>query len=280
MKTLLLSTDFSTTGNHAVKYGYHLAQGIRANVILCHATMVPAEVAGVIVWPMDSYEELSHENDEMLNRLSVTLKRSHKNGDFMPHIKILNGTGTLEDVIRNTASSEKADMIVAGTHHPGFNSLLMGNHNKELINHLSKPLLLVPPGVKLKPPQKVAFASDFQHPDQDMQLILSLMPMIRTLDAELYIIHIQPKSQHTELQLSQFLIDIAKQATYPKVFPRVIKDDDRISALERLCNGNDLDLLVMVHRRRSFFEELFSGSYTKKTAKNTKVPLLVLQKPE
>ena len=280
MKTLLLSTDFSTTGDHAVKYGYHLAQSIKANVILCHAFRIPAEVpqAGIIVWPMDSYEELSHENEEMLNRLGTTLRRSHKVGDFMPHIKLLNNTGTLRDVIQNVDNSEKADMIVTGTHYSGFNSLLMGNHNKELINYLSKPLLLVPPGAKLKSPKKIAFASDFKHPDQDMKLILSLMPLIKILDAELYITHIQPTGQHTEHQLwlSQFLTDIAKQAIYSNVFSKIISDDDLVSALKRLCNGREMDLLVMVHGRHGFFESLFKGSYTKKTAKNTKVPLLAL----
>ncbi|OCX53915.1 hypothetical protein BEL04_06440 [Mucilaginibacter sp. PPCGB 2223] len=284
MKTLLLSTDFSSTADHAVKYGYHLAQNIHANVVLCHAFIVPAEVpqAGMVVWPMDAYDEILHDNDEKLKRLKASLGRQHNETGFTPDIRIFNQTGPVGDVVRNAANSEKADMIVIGTHHSGLNTLLVGDHDKALIDHLGKPLLLVPPNIKLKSPQKIAFASDFKHPDQDMQLILGLMPLIRTLGAELYITHVQPMAQHSEHQLwlSRFLTDIAKQATYPRVFSRVIDDDDRVAALERLCTSGEMDLLVMVHHRRSFFEELFRGSYTKKTAKSTKVPLLVLHPTE
>jgi len=284
MKTLLLCTDFSTTGDHAVKYGYHLAQSIKANVVVCHAFMIPAEVpqVGVLVWPMDSYEEISHDNEQKLNQLKAGLKRLNKEVGFQPAIKLLNETGPLENVIRNATNSEKADMVIVGTHHPGMNSMLLGNHNDMLLNYLAKQLLFVPPDAKLKAPQKIAFASDFKHPDQDMQRILSLMPLIRALDAELYITHIQPKSDVTDNQpwLSRFLTDIARQATYPKVFSRIINDDDTVSALKRLCTGRDMDLLVMVHHRHGFFESLFKGSYTKKIAKNTKVPLLALHATE
>jgi len=283
MKTLILSTDFSTAGDHAVKYGYHLAKSIKANVVLCHAFMIPVEVpqAGVVVWPMDTYDEIARDNEEKLNRLKTSLNRLHEEGDFMPDIKVLNETGPVADVIRNAANSEKTDLIVIGTHHPGLDTLLMGNHDKVLIDHLNKPLLLVPPNTKLRLPRKIAFASDFKHPDRDMQLILSLMPLISALSAELYITHIQPSGQRTDqLWLSQFLIDIVKRATYPIVFSRIIDNDDSLSALGKLCNGKDNDLLIMVHRRRSFFEELFKRSYTKKTAKNTKVPLLVLHPAE
>lgn len=266
MKTLLLSTDFSNAANHAVKYGYQLAQNIRVNVVLCHVFMFPAEVpqGGVIVWPMDSYSDVLKDNEEQLQRLRDSLQT--KDGDFKPAIKLINEIGLVAEVVKETSVSEKADMIVVGTHQDTFSAMFMGNHSKILIDHLYKPLLLVPPKAKLQLPHKIAFASDFKHPDQDLHFILLLMPFIRKLDAELFITHIEPTDRQDENQiwLTQFLKDVGHRSNYPKVFSRLITNDNRAMALEQLCSGPDTDLLVMVHRQHGFFQELFKGTYTKK----------------
>lgn len=284
MKSLLLSTDFSDTANHAVKYGYQLAQKLRANVILCHIFMFPAEVpqGGVVVWPTDSYTDVLKDNEDQLRRLSDGLRSDVKVGDFKPAVKLINDTGLVADVVRNAAQAEKSDMIIVGTHQDTLSALFTGNHSKTLIDQLDKPLLLVPPKAQLQLPRRVTFASDFKHPDQDLQMILSLMPFITKLDVELFITHIEPTGVHAENQiwLSQFLKDVGHRSNYPKIFSKLITDDNRASALQYLCSGSDTDLLVMVHRQHGFFEELFKGSYTKKTAKTTMVPLLVLHPAE
>ncbi len=64
MKTVLISTDFSNIATHAAEYGYNLAKQIKADVILCNAVIVPAEIpqAGVVVWPMEEYSVLMEES--------------------------------------------------------------------------------------------------------------------------------------------------------------------------------------------------------------------------
>ena len=61
MKKLLIATDFSHNANHAAVYGYYLAKQLRANITVCNAFIVPAEVpqAGVVVWPMDDFNTIS-----------------------------------------------------------------------------------------------------------------------------------------------------------------------------------------------------------------------------
>ena len=60
MKKILIATDFSANAAHAAKYGYAIASQIKADVVLCNAFIVPAEVpqAGMLVWPQLEYDEL------------------------------------------------------------------------------------------------------------------------------------------------------------------------------------------------------------------------------
>ena len=284
MKTLLLSTDFSATGDHAVNYGYRLAKCIRANVVLCHAFLAPAEMpqAGLVVWPMDTYEDVLEDYNNELQKRKNKLENSVEDDGFTPATKLVNETGPVAQVIAKAVSTEKADMVIIGTHHEGINTLLLGNHSNTLIDHLDTPLLLVPPKARLQSPKKVVFASDFKDPDGDFKALLSLVPLIKKLDAELFITHIEPAGQHRDHQfwLSEFLKDVAHKSAYAKIFAKVIQNDDRDSAWEQICSGRETDLLVMVHHNHGFFEEIFKGSYTKKTAKNTSVPLLVLHPTE
>ncbi|RKR81980.1 nucleotide-binding universal stress UspA family protein [Mucilaginibacter gracilis] len=283
MKTLLLATDFSETGNHAVKYGYRLAQQLQANVMICHAFMIPAELpqVGIVVWPTEVHEDILEDNENKLQQIKQELKKS-VHGTFIPSVKLLNEIGPVAEVLKNAGTSEAADMIIMGTHHEGINTLLLANHSKTMIDYLKKPLLLVPPKAKISLPGKISFASDFRHPGQDLEMILSLMPLIRSLNAELHITHIQPTGHHSEHKLweIQFLNDIVQRSSYSKISTKIISDDNRVAALEKLSSGFETDLLVMVHHHHGFFEEIFKGSYTKKTAKNTAVPLLILHSNE
>ena len=71
MKTLLIPTDFSANAKHAVEYGYNLAKQIKANVMLCNAVIVPAEMpqAGFVIWPMEEYDVLMDDSADELKKL-------------------------------------------------------------------------------------------------------------------------------------------------------------------------------------------------------------------
>ncbi|MGY0036437.1 hypothetical protein [Pedobacter sp. NJ-S-72] len=70
MKTLLLLTDFSTGANHAAEYGYNLAKVLNANVVLCNAVTIPAQLSevGEIDWPLNGYDGVIDDSDEELKK--------------------------------------------------------------------------------------------------------------------------------------------------------------------------------------------------------------------
>jgi len=279
MKTILCSTDFSAGANHAVQYGYNLAKHINANVVLCNAFIVPSEVpqAGMVVWPADDYDKILKDDEKELNDLKKRLEHSNTEG-FKPAIELVNEIGSAIEVIVNTLAEKKADMLVTGTHHQGVDFLLLGNHTKHLIDNVNAPLLLVPPHVHIKTPQKIAFATDFKFPERDLELIYSLIPMAKMLKAEIYITHVYNEKNHKDnfkVWISQFLAELSAKADYPFIFSKVIKSAHSVTGFEKLCAEGEMDMLVMVHRPHGFFENLFKGSHTQKMAERICIPLLV-----
>lgn len=282
MKTLLFPTDFSAHAMHAVEYGYRLARQIKAKVILCNAVIAPAEVpqAGMVVWPVEDSEFLLKGSTDELKQLKEHLEHDNIKGDFVPSVTCVNELGTVVDVVNNVIAKEKVDLVIMGTHGSnGLSTFLLGNHSKDMIDAITKPLMLIPPTAPNKPIKKIAFATDFKHPEEDLQYIYQLIPLAKLLNAEILLTHVYTKEEEHSPEFKQwiklFLVEISNQANYPHIYHRFLKNEQAESGLEWLCEHGQVDMLSMIHRPHGFFHNLIKGSHTKKIAEHISIPLLV-----
>jgi nucleotide-binding universal stress UspA family protein len=279
MKTLLIPTDFSPNAKHAVEYGYKLAKQIKANVVLCNAVVVPAEMpqAGFIAWPMDEYDLLIDESTEELKKLKAGL--GHDKDAFTPLISCFNEVGTTADIVNGLIAKKNIGLVVMGTHGSyGLSSFLFGNHTRILIDTITKPLLLVPPQAPGMPIKKIAFAADFKQPENDLGSVYELIPLAKALNAEILITHIYDgKDQSPEFHkwITNFLTDLSNKADYPHIYYRLVRNDYAEEGLDWLCKHGQIDMLAMVHRPHTFFDSILKGSYTQKMATRITIPLLV-----
>ena len=72
MKTVVIATDFSDNAKHAAEYGYALATQFKADIVLCNAFIVPAEVPDARVGNLAGngvLEELDKESKDELKGL-------------------------------------------------------------------------------------------------------------------------------------------------------------------------------------------------------------------
>jgi len=281
MKKLLIATDFSANATHAAEYGYQFARQLKAGIFLCNSITIPAEVSmsGMGVWPQGESAILLDDSDEELKRLKAHLEHADHTDDFRPPVDYLNEAGTVRQTVNDAVFKQKVDMIIAGSHEPDvLGTFLLGNHAHELIEFCIKPLLIVPNTAEFKPIQKIAFATDFENPDDDLEQIYRLIDFARLLDAEILLTHIYDGSGHLakfEKRIEQFLTEISNKANYPQIYYRIIKQDKIESGLDWLCEHSKIDMLAMVHRKHDFLDSILKGSHTKKMAGHITIPLLV-----
>lgn len=282
MKNLLITTDFSSNAKHAADYGYNLAKQIKANVILCNAVIVPAEMpqAGIVVWPMDEYNVLMDDSEKELKSEKKRLEKIGAPTSFEPKIEMVYETGILTDIIDKIVENHKIDMIIMGTHGAGgFNRFMLGDHSRKMIDCTNKPLLLIPPTAKAVPVKKIAFATDFKQPEKDLESIYNLIPLARLLNTEILLTHVNNEEGQTpefKIWIDQFLVELSNKANYPHIYYRLIDNMHTEKGLDWLCGHGQVDMLTMVHRKHSFFDNLLRGSHTKKMADQISIPLLVI----
>lgn len=281
MKTLLVATDFSTNAKHAADYAYKLAEQLRANLVLCNAFIVPAEVpdAGFVSWPMYEYEEMLRDSEEELKALRTKLEEENPDAIFKPVIRCANDVGTLPDVINEVVEQKHVLLSVIAAHGGNtLSELMVGNHSRRMIEETTIPLLVVPFNAEIKAIKKVAFATDFSEPGKDLQIIYKLINLIRPLNAELLITHIEDaKEQKHDFKkwLDNFLVELANKADYPHIYYRLVKGNTPERGLDWLSEHGLVDVLAMVHREHDLFSRIFKGSHTQKMADHLNIPLLV-----
>ncbi len=187
--------------------------------------------------------------------------------------------GALTDVVDDVIDNHNIDLIIMGTHgNSGLSTVMLGNHSKKMINESAKPLLLVPFNAGIKPVKKIAYATDFKHPENDLLTIYKLIPFAKQLNAEILLTHVIDETHQSptfKKWLDNMLTDLSNKADYPNIYYRLIKSRGPESGLDWLCEHGQVDMLAMLHHQHSFLDKLLNGSYTQKMAGHITIPLLV-----
>jgi len=269
MKTLLFLTDFSPNATNAAEYGYDLAVKIGAGIILCNAINVSEQLpqGSFVAWPMEGEDIMQELSNTELMELKRHLEYRHTSG-FSPTIHCMNYSGSIEDIFKNWIERYKINMIVMGNHESGnLRNIFRGNHNNIIITQTTVPLLLVPPTAVINKISRVAFATDLNYVDIDLQYIKALVPIAKLLNADILIAHIGDAqdilpmaAQHKE----QLLTRISNEADYPHFYYKFLTGSDAGAGLEALCHTEGIAILAVVPRKRSFIKKNnFSGYHPK-----------------
>lgn len=278
MKKILVPTDFSQPAHNAASYAINLAKGIKANVELCHAMMVPAEapMAAQVAWPLENYASIKKQATYELKFLANKLAGEEKilEGDNeSPEITYSSEVGSVGEIVKDMVDSQSINLVVmgmAGASH--LTRFLLGSNSLDIINKASFPVLLIPKNAAFNGIKKIAFATDLSI--QDIEVIHSLAGLARQFNAEILITHVATEKADQQ-KIDAFLSEVTCKINYHRIYYRDIKDKSINTGLSWLTQHAQIDMLVMVHRQHNFFYSLFKSSHTQQLARHIHIPLLV-----
>jgi len=168
-------------------------------------------------------------------------------------------------------------LAVIGVHAAdGLSSFLLGNHAREIIENANCPVLLVPYETMFNGYKKIAFATTLT--SSDINVLHSLSSFAKYLNAEILITHVADEESPNPEDFNaskSFLEMVSSKIDYAKIFYRLIKGKNVDTSLDWLSAQIDIDLLVLVHHKRDFFQRIFEGSITQKLADHLTKPMLV-----
>lgn len=285
METLLILVDFSSRSTHAAEYGYRLALLLKADIILVTAVNDPAvfplEDKGF--WPEDESSLLMKGSEEELFYLKNHLEQFVPASSFKPVVSCMNEAGRVTEVVTRILEMQKVDLVIMGmSAMNGYGSLFSGNHSRKMISVLTRPLLLIPDAATFFHIKRIAFATEFAEPENDLASVLDLIPLATKLNAEVMLTHIYNELENPlnfQQWIHRILLKFSDKKIYPHISYSIFKNNNTGAGLEWLWKYGNIDVLAMSHQPHRFLGEFIKRSQIKLITAHIQIPLLILGRP-
>jgi len=270
MPMIITATDFSDVARNAINYACGIASLQKAEVVIIHSFVIPVMFSDI---PMptslitDAQNDSEAEMKKLLTELSLTFP------DVVMTGKVFYGD-TIDTIDQFTSENKETFLVVIGNNNTGESNSWPDSTLTEALKMLQYPVLAVPPGIAYKQVRNICFAFDNKHERNDAALE-QLKNIAVALQAGLHVLHINANAPaENEEVIDEHAKDLLSGAN--PVYHFVNDADDVNDAIQTFISDNEIDWLVMIPRKHSFFEGLFHKSHTKTIAHHIHIPILAL----
>jgi nucleotide-binding universal stress UspA family protein len=259
MKKILVLTDFSANATSAAEAALILSGKLHTDLLLFNSYIDYATKSsyGGAGWIVDEFTERKKKSKQSLELLMDGLESL--SNELEPENR--------KPAIDYDFNDCNLEMDVADA--------LYGDDTNSIVDHATRPVLIVPAKTDLKQIRKVLFATDFD--EGDFKAIHYLMKLGKLFHYLLEIIHVIKPDEEEAGQSSRALAfkEQLAQLKYQGLSYHEVNGKDVVSRLNYLSTETGAGMLALVHHQRSFFARVFAHSETKKALAKQKLPLLV-----
>ncbi len=282
MNRILVPTDFSPTAEKAFRFAIDIAERNKGTVILYHVyTPVKSRYIGV-------EKTRIHANDQMETNLLKRLQRLKKKvtaGNALIPISTVLGRTPLVDNILGFSEHEHIDLIVMGTKGASnFKKSIIGSVAANIAENAGIPVIMIPEKYEWKEPEHIVFATDYSPSDRKALSVLTrLSKLYNTRIAVLHVFSVYEEESEKERLVNDFetyAYQIRKEYPESKLEFHVVKTTSVFQAIENLDKEFPHDMLVMVRKKKSYYEKHLLKSFTKNMAYITQKPFLIVPEEE
>ncbi|GEO02706.1 universal stress protein UspA [Adhaeribacter aerolatus] len=277
MKKIICPTDFSKAATNAVEFAAIIAGRVGASITLLHVLHLP--ILDTTETAMVASEVLSEQRrhaQEKLHALSHYLSEKHR----AEHLQIdyLVKESLLGDEVKRLTETQGYDMVVIGSTGGGntLEEILVGSNTAAVIERVKCPVLTVPLKALPAPFQRMVYASNYEK--EDSFALQQVLQFAHLFGAKVEIVHVsaeaseQSKANRFRERLRQELPDFALE------FHEVIHPDE-VEGMKKYLAEKNADLLAILKKRRGFFHNLFSQSFSEQLTYQSKLPMLIIHEP-
>lgn len=272
MKTILFPTDFSPKGQEAMDFAISWCLKHQARMVFQHAYFNLIQESDTNPEIMQSIQaQMAMAVETHQEALRSKLNTQYPELQFEIHAQF----GFPAEVILEAARKHHADLIIMATKGVrGFIDQIAGTTAMGVIEHAQVPVLTIPYGHLIKQTDHLLFATDYDV--QDREVISQILKWTQPFNAQIRAIHI--------VEPFEPQIDRASKLaeTFNGYFPdqpitfKNLNREEIASGIETYIENHQTDMLVLVHKHRGLWNNLFHAGITRYFAHHAKLPLLVM----
>ena len=275
---VLLPTDFSENAWHAINYATYLFEQTACQFYVMHAHQVsPSALISTINKERDTRlheitkDEVSFKLHKLVGKLEKLNKvKNHSYEAVLCSDSLLNSVG-------RTVIDKDVDYICMGTQGAsGIKEIFLGSNTVKIIKHIDFcPVIAVPQDYDFARPDKIAFATDYKHLYQKIELE-PLLTIVDLWSSELNVIHMNSGEplDPEENNLKSLLGRLLDGTNY--TMEEIEYHPTTAYRINQWVEENGANLMVMMNSVHSFISRIHTEPIIKKVAFKTQVPFLIL----
>jgi nucleotide-binding universal stress UspA family protein len=276
MKKILLPTDFSENAYNAIKYAVQLFKEEECTFFLLNTyTPVLYDSEFILYSPSPlSLDEIYKKNSQKgLEKVEKKIKKEFPNGKH--NFERISAFSLLNEEIKEQVKQKNIDLVVMGTQGAtGAEQILFGTHTVHAIKRVKCPLLAIPSGYSYKTPQNILYPTDFDvnYTREHLKILLDIASFN---NAKIQVLHISfgfelaPEQKKAKEVLANYL-----EGTSHTFYS--IEKETVTGGIYHFQKENDVDMLVMISNKHSFFENLLFRPVINEIGFKLKTPFLVI----
>jgi nucleotide-binding universal stress UspA family protein len=272
MKKILAAVDFSDPSKNAAQYALALAKDIPGASLTLYYTFeetTSGSDGSPLFVDADTRKTIAL---RALNNLKAGL------GDFgNVTVDILaEPGGRLSLTLAKTVEQLNIDLIVMGiTGASRLEQIIIGSNTLNIISENICPVLIIPADAKYKKINKAVLTTDLKHVTSTTP-VNEISSFLSNLTPQLCVAHISMEVGALTADAQKEKDDLQKMLSSfsPVFFHRY--DTDFLNAINTFVKEYNPDIIITVPHKHSFFRKLFTESYTKKLAYNSRLPILAI----
>lgn len=264
MQEILVPTDFSDNALNALQYAVAFAQRQEASITVLHVY---------------HHEETHTEAEEKLQAIKNTLLADTQALPSQPRIELQLVEGNFLKVLQAMLETKKYAYVIIGMKgKTAFEQVFIGSNTLNVLDNVQTPVIVVPKDAIFRPFRKVSLAID-THNTYHFTTFEGLKKLLLAFRTNLMLVTVRMReaiesTETDKLQMTKVKKWLGNELTVS--LKAVVADSVSEGLLYYLAQKSDNDLLVMVARKRNFFEKIFRTSFTQQMAFVAEVPILII----
>ncbi len=279
MKHILVPVDFSEPSKHATRYAIALAEHLKAEkIILYNAYQQPMPADPLLTEPtlnaMEVYNvaELGEISREHLQRFKNEIQ-NELTGSLQ--IEVVGEFNDLIEGIQEVCAAQQIDLVITGINvSDKLTETLVGSRSIDIAKNITTPVLIVPHEADYKPVQKILFACDYKQVAKTTP-VQPIEQMVFQTGAELHVLHIN-ETDKKDIELTGEMATLKELLQEVSPQYHTLQEANFVMAINAFIEQNNIDLVIAIPKKHSFFEGLFRKSHVKTLAFHTHVPLMLV----
>lgn len=279
MRKILVPTDFSTNAFNALNFALHLFKEDPTTIILLNAFQLYYFTTDSLLVPEPgepSYDKAQKISESGLSELKNEIET--RPDCEAHHFETISSYNSVLKAVEEAIANHNVDYVIMGT--KGDNSeeaKLYGSNAVTLIENIKKcPVLIIPEQTPYLDDgrKEIVLATNYKT-TYKLGEMSYLKEIAQKYHAAIRILYIKENKQISEEQLEnkQLLQEYLKEVVHTF---HVLNDIKVLPGIRSFIESRDSNMLVLVDKKHSFLNSIFSKSILKEIGYKPKVPILVL----